>query len=206
MTRCNCLKCFRVVAACIHDNPSLDSSPYKDRFHCWPGLMLMIRIILFIALTANTKHDPRLSALFVGVTAVPLALFSFRGVYKNKLLNLHETAINVNIVVFVLWSFFNYSACGSKTQFTKQQQATAYTMISVFYILFMAVLVYHISKKLTDLGVPRYLFNVLRRQGELANDHGEIERRERQGSACAPVPAQPPTVTFLELREPLLTD
>ena len=79
-------------------------------------------------------------------------------------------------------------------------------MISVFYILFMAVLIYHISKKLTDLGVPHYLFNLCRRRGELANDNAELEGRERQGSGCASVPAQPPTVTFLELREPLLTD
>ena len=188
--------------------PLLDAfqGPYKDRFHWWPGLILIIRIILFIALTANTKHDPRLSALFVCVTVLPLALFSFRGVYKNKLLNLHETTMNVNMIVFVLWSFFNYSASGSKTQFTKQQQATAYTMISLFYIQFMPVLVYHISKKLMDLGVPRYLFNVLRRQGETSNDGGEMELRERQGSGCAPVPVQPPTVTFLEVREPLLTD
>ena len=188
--------------------PLLDAfqGPYKDRFHWWPGLMLMIRIILFIALTANTKHDPRLSVVFVGVTVLPLALFSFRGVYKNKLLNLHETVMNINMIVFVLWSFFNYSACGSKTQFTKQQQATAYITISLFYIQFMAVLVYHIRKKVTDLGVPQYLFNVLRRQGETINDGREIEGRERQGSGCAPVPAQPPTVTFLELREPLLTD
>ena len=199
---------YRMVRLVQRLKPLLDAfqGPYKDRFHWWPGLMLMIRIILFVALTANTKHDPRLSALFVGVTVLPLALFSFRGVYKNKQLNLHETAINVNMVVFVLWSLFNYSASGSKTQFTKQQQATAYTMISLFYIQFMAVLVYHISKKLTDLGVPRCLFNLCTRQGELANDRGEIEGRERQGSGCAPEPAQPPSITFLELREPLLTD
>ena len=165
--------------------------------------MLVIRIILFIALTANTKHDPRLSALFVGVTALPLALLSAAGVYKNKLVNLHETALNINMAVFVLWSLFNYSACGSTTQFTKQQQATAYTMISIFYVLFMAVLVYHISKKLTDLGIPQYFFHLLRRQDQIANDDGEIEL---QGSGCGPVPAQPPTVTFVELREPLLTD
>ena len=199
----------RIVRLVQRLKPLLDAfqGPYKDRFHWWPGLMLFIRIILFIALTANTTHDPRLSALFVGVTTFPLALFSFRGVYKNKLLNLNDTAININMVVFILWSLFNYSACASKTQFTKQQQATAYTMISVFYILFMAVLVYHICKKLTDLGVPHYVYNLCRRQGEMPNDGGEIEVTERRrGSACAPVPAQPPTVTFVELREPLLTD
>ena len=169
--------------------------------------MLVVRIILFIALTVNTTHDPRLSALFVDMTALLLALFSFRGVYKNLLLNLHETAVNINMAVFVLWSLFNYSACASKTQFTEQQQATAYTMISIFYIQFMAVLVYHISKKLRDLGVLHYVFNLCRRQGEMPNDGREIEVRERRrGSACAPVPAQPPTVTFVELREPLLTD
>ena len=82
--------------------------------------------------------------------------------------------MNINMIVFILWALFNYSACASKTQFTKQQQATAYTMISVFYIQFMAVLIYHISKKLTDLGVPHYLFNLCRRRGELAKDDGEI--------------------------------
>ena len=171
--------------------------------------MLVIRIILFIVLTANTKHDPRLSALFVGVAALsmfPLALLSPGGVYKNKLLNLYETALNINMVLFVLWSLFNYTSYGGKTQFIKQQQATAYTMISIFYVLFIAVLVYHISKKLTDLGIPQYLLNPFRRRGETTNDDGEIELRERQGSSCAPVPAQPPTVTFVELREPLLTD
>ena len=200
---------YRIVRLVQRLKPLLDAfqGPYKDRFHWWPGLMLLIRIILFIALTANTTHDPRLSALFVGVTAFPLALFSFHGVYKNKLLNLNETAMNINMVVFILWSFFNYSACASKTQFTKQQQATAYTMISVFYVLFMAVLIYHICKKLTDLGVPHYVYNLCQRQGEMPNDGGEIEVTERRrGSACAPVPAQPPTVTFVELREPLLTD
>ena len=79
-------------------------------------------------------------------------------------------------------------------------------MISIFYVLFMAVLVYYISKKLLDLGIPQYLFNPLKRREEIANDGGEMELRERQGSECAPVPAQPPTVTFVELREPLLTD
>ena len=199
---------YRMVRLVQRLKPLLDAfqGPYKDRFHCWPGLMLVIRIMLFIALTANTKNDPRLSALFVGVTALPLALFSFRGVYKNKLLNFHETAINVNMIVFVLWSLFNYSASGSKTQFTKQQQATAYITISLSYIQFTAVLVYHICKKLTDLGVPHYLFNVFRRQSETTNDGREMELRERQCSGCAPLPARPPTVTFVELREPLLTD
>ena len=79
-------------------------------------------------------------------------------------------------------------------------------MISIFYVLFAAVLVYHISKKLIDLGIPQRLVNLLRRQGKIANDGGEMELRERQGSGCAPVPARPPTVTFVELREPLLTD
>ena len=189
--------------------PVLDAfqGPYKDQFHWWPGLMLVIRIILFVALTANTKHDPRLSALFVGLTVLPLALFSFRGVYKNKLLNLHETALKINMVVFVLWSLFNYSSYGSKTQYAKQQQATAYTMISIFYVLFMAVLVYHINKKLSDLGIPQYLSHLLKRRSKTTtNDGGEMELRDRQDSACDPVPAQVPTVTFVELREPLLTN
>ena len=76
-------------------------------------------------------------------------------------------------------------------------------MISIFYVQLVIVLVYHISKKLKGLGIPQYLFNLFRRRKEIANVGGEIDL---QGSGCAPVPAQPPTVTFVELREPLLTD
>ena len=69
---------YRIVRLVQRVKPLLDAfhGPYKDRFHRWPGLMLVIRIVLFIALTANTKHDPRLSALFVGVTALPLVVLS----------------------------------------------------------------------------------------------------------------------------------
>ena len=110
--------------------------------------------------------------------------------------------MNMNMTVFVLWSLFNYSARGSNTQFTKQQQAIAYTMISIFYVLFMAVLVYHISKKLTDLGVPQCLFNLCQRRGELVNDNEELEGRERQGSGCAPVPANLPLLHFWSCESP----
>ena len=135
-----------------------------------------------------------------------LALLSYGGVYKNKLLNLHETALNINMAVIVLWSFFNYSACGSKTQLQKQQQVTAYTLISIFYVQFATVLVYHISNKLTDLGIQQYLFHLLRRQGNITNDCVVTDVGEIENSGCGPVSAQPPTVTFVELREPLLTD
>ena len=111
----------RTVTLVQRLKPLLDDfqGPYKDRFHWWPGLMLVIRIVLFITLTANTKHDPRVdsvSYLWVHVTALPLAILSYGGVYKNKLLNLHETALNINVVIFVLWSFSNYSGNGSKTK------------------------------------------------------------------------------------------
>ena len=68
---------YRMVRLVQRLKPLLDAfqGPYKDRFHWWPGLMLIIRIILFVVLTANTKHDPRLSALFVGVAAA-LLMFS----------------------------------------------------------------------------------------------------------------------------------
>ena len=83
------------------------------------------------------------------------------------------------MVVFALCTLFNYSSYGSKTQFTKQQQATAHSMINIFYGLFMAVLVYRISKKLTDLGIPQYLFNSLKKRDETANDDGKTELRDR---------------------------
>ena len=64
--------------------------------------MLVIRIILFIALTANTKHDPKLSALFVGVTALPLVLLSCGEmvIVKHLILACSSLMINFNSAYF----------------------------------------------------------------------------------------------------------
>ena len=206
---------YRVVRLIQRLKPILDAfqGPYKDKFRWWPGLMLVVRIILFIALTANTTHDPRLSVLLVALAVfalIPVGLIWFGGVYKNKLLITLETALNSSLLIFAMWSLFNYSAYGNKAELSKHQQAAAYTMISIFYALLMGVLFYHIAKKLTDLGIPDYLMNFIRRRhGQQGDGEGEeIEMRGRQDSGCAPV-AQPPTVSVVdlrELREPLLTD
>ena len=206
---------YRVVRLIQRLKPVLDAfqGPYKDKFRWWPGLMLVVRIILFIALTANTTHDPRLSVLLVALavsTLIPVGLIWFGGVYKNRVLITLETATNFNLLIFAVWSQFNYSAYGNKAELSNHQQAAAYTMISIFYALLMGVLFYHIAKKLTDLGIPDYLRNVIRRHREQeGGGEGEgIEMRGRQDSGCAPV-AGPPTVTVVdlrELREPLLTD
>ena len=206
---------YRVVRLIQRLKPVLDAfqGPYKDKFRWWPGLMLVVRIILFIALTSNTTHDPRLSVLLVALavsTLIPVGLIWFGGVYKNRVLITLETALNFNLLVFAVWSQFNYNAYWNKAELSKHQQAAAYTMISIFYALLMGVLFYHIAKKLTDLDIPDYIMNVIRRHRELQGDGEgeEIEMRGRQDSGCAPV-AQPPTVSVVdlrELREPLLTD
>ena len=206
---------YRVVRLVQRLKPILDAfqGPYKDKFRWWPGLMLVVRIILFIALTSNTTHDPRWSVLLVALAVcalIPVGLIWSGGVYKNKLLTPLETALNSNLLVFAVWSLFTYSAYGNKAELSKHQQAAAYTMISIFYALLMGVIFYHIAKKLTDLGIPEYLMNFIRRcHGPQADSEGEeIEMRGRHDSGCAPVPP-PPTVTFVdlrELREPLLTD
>ena len=203
---------YRVVRLVQRLKPILDAfqGPYKDKFRWWPGLMLVVRIILFIALTANTTHNPRLSVLLVALvvsTLIPVGLIWFGGVYKHNILITLETALNSNLLVFTMWSLFNYSAYGNKTELSKHQEAAAYTMISIFYALLTTVLFNHIARKLTDLGITDYLLNPIRGCHEPQGDGEgeEIEMRGRQDSGCAPV-ARPPTVTFVDLREPLLTD
>ena len=81
--------------------------------------MLVVRIILFIALTANTTHDPRLSVLLVALAVFVLIIVSLiwsGGVYKNRLLITHETALNSNLLLFAMWSLFNYSAYLNKAE------------------------------------------------------------------------------------------
>ena len=60
-------------SAVVNLKPLLDAyqGPYKDRFHYWTGMMLVICIALFIVFASNTLGDPQVNLL-----AITVALFA----------------------------------------------------------------------------------------------------------------------------------
>ena len=90
--------------------PLLDAymGPYKDRFRCWTGLMLLLRVFLFTTFAGNALGDPRINLLTISATIISLFCFcSYHGrIYKKDFLNFLELFYILNLGILVLATNF----------------------------------------------------------------------------------------------------
>ena len=77
------------------------TGPYKDKHCYWTGLLLLVRIGLFIVFSTNTSGDPAINLLAIIVVIICLfvCLATFGGVYKIWLLNLLEYCSLLNLII-----------------------------------------------------------------------------------------------------------
>ena len=75
--------------------------PYKDRYQFWTGLLLVVRVLLFLAFAFNSSGNPAFNLLLIVIVAISLlcALVVFQGVYKSRIQDILEASFLVNISV-----------------------------------------------------------------------------------------------------------
>ena len=185
--------------------PLLDAyqAPYKDRFRFWTGLMLVVRSILLVGFGLNILGDPNLNHLLT--VTVLSTLFSCTWitgvVYKNRALNILETSFVLNLLILSGWTVYNrHASIGDSND---GQTALVCTSIGVAFITFICIIFYHtyLYFKSTKLHQCFKRHTIKR---EVRREMGEVEGSGE--SAVDAPPHRPPTVTVIELREPLLTD
>ena len=82
--------------------PLLDAytGPYKDKYHFWTGLLLLVRVFLFISFAFNLTVGPTLNfALIIAVSTLLLTTIQ-TGIYRNQVLGLLESSMYVNLILF----------------------------------------------------------------------------------------------------------
>ena len=116
-------------------------APYTPMNRYWTGLLLFVRVIIFVASTANVSGDPSLNLLIIGsgITGV-LVLMKFVSVssqvYKKWQIEFIEVVCYVNIILLCLAIFF------SKNDRMKAQAINF--SVSITFILLVSILLYHI--------------------------------------------------------------
>ena len=100
---------------------------------------------------------------------------------------------------------FNHSVYTGEVELHKRQKVTIYIMIGIMYSLLTVILTYNVIKSLRVMsGLTSVLNDLKRRQNNQAANVEEIELRDRP--EAVPRVVRAPTVTVIDLREPLLTD
>ena len=165
--------------------------------------MLVVRSILLVGFGMNILGDPNINHLLT--VTVLSTLFSCTWitgiVYKNRALNILETSFVLNLLILSGWTVYNRQA--SYRDSGDRQTALVCTSTGVAFITFICIIFYHTyfylkSTKLTQCFKRNTIKREVRR--EMGAVEGSVE------SAVDAPPPRPPTVTVIELREPLLTD
>ena len=181
------------------------TGPYKIKHRYWTGLLLLIRVCLFLCFSFNISGNPLINMLAISVSMS--CLFAYLsligGVYKKWWLNLVETAFVLNLLILSIATFYQINAIISIKPIT-------YVSIGITMALFTAIVLYHIvikvlgtnqgQKLLVNARKLQYHLLKLRRsnhgiQSGLGTDHTGSHGSETKDKV---------TYSVVQLEEPLL--
>ena len=116
-------------------------APYNSRHRYWTGLLLLVRVILYITASVTMFSSPE-SLLLITILLIGGLLF-FKGVlrmgvYKNVIVDVVETLLYFNLLAFAALSMYDQKPN------TVKQTAVAYVSVFTTVILLAGSIVYHI--------------------------------------------------------------
>ena len=158
-------------------------APYAFEQRYWTGLLLLVRVLLYIVSAANITGDPRMAlvstAIVVGCLPALKGILE-RKIYKKWVVDISELFIYINIVTFTTLTLYTFD--GSKTQ-----RAIAYTSVTITFTLLVAVIMYHIIHYTGLLSMLKVKY--LAHKMNLPNNYHRIQ-----------------TGTPVEINQPLITE
>ena len=184
-------------------------APYTPRNRYWTGLLLFVRVILYIASAANVSGDPKINLLTIGSVITGVLLISkLVGigdcVYKKWSIEILEVASYVNLLLLSLATFFSLGNI-------RARKAVTNTSVSIMFLLLLCVLFYHVY---TELIMKQWKkanhqtqLSVAIEQFEGISDHSESFQMSSTTSTVVDAPKKIQSTNYAtnnELREALL--
>ena len=120
-------------------------APYNFQHRYWTGLLLIVRVILYL-LIAVVSSSPGVSLLSIGVVTGFLLLYKallHNRVYKKWPIELLELTCYFNILILSFSKLFVLLAV-----MKRNRMVPAYLSVSVTFVLFLAVIIYHLITEL----------------------------------------------------------
>ena len=117
-------------------------APYKAKHRYWPGLLLMLRLVLLLVFSLNFQQNTSINllAILVGTATLHFWAWGSGGVYRNWCLNVLEGSFVLNLIILAAATYHVNQSGGN-------QLAAGYTSVSITLVTFIGILAYHIFKQ-----------------------------------------------------------
>ena len=172
--------------------------PYTAQHRYWTGLLLIIRIILYLVAATNVCNDPTVALttiIFTVVFIFALRLFFGSRVYEKWPVDMLETFFCLNILLFATFTWYCLDNPESK------KEAPAYTSVTITIITLLLIILYH---------VYTYIFTSLLSKvkkiklGRVDHVDGPVNAGDDETKPLLrPTPVEP-TSSVVELHQPCL--
>ena len=175
------------------------TGPYKIKHRYWTGLLLLIRVCLFLVFSLNTIGNPMINLLAICITmSCLLAYLSLiGGVYKQWWLNVIEIAFVLNLLILSSGSFYQINTGNSI-------KPIIYTSAGITFTLFICTLIYHLILKVTKTKIGQTIESKLTDYLRLFTKLKSGSQNELKCNQIRFKPKDEVTYSEVKLEEPLL--
>ena len=115
--------------------------PYTPKYHFWTGLLLIVRVVLYLVSAVNVSNDPTIALTAISFTVCCIfTLREFIGsrMYRRWPLDVLETFFYLNILSFAIFTWYTLDKSNSK------QAAAANTSVIITFIVLLPIILYHV--------------------------------------------------------------
>ena len=126
----------------------LDSyhGPYRVKHRYWPGLLLLLRVILFPPVAFAHSYDGSVNLLAVSTVVIAILTWAWMagGIYKNRWLDVLEASIMLNLGILTAATYYyKMHANGSPVY-------VSLTSLGVVFLTFIGIMAYHVHLTLKN--------------------------------------------------------
>ena len=192
--------------------PLLDAhqAPYKPKYRYWTGLLLLVRVVLFIVFSVNFHEQPIKNLLATAITTTCLLAVSSQGIYTKWYLNILEVFFLLNLNTVAVATLYEQWLALTEVQSSATEvnsyrlSAIVYTSIGLALVAFIGIVLYHIFQQTAVIWRRKVLPKLLQWKAKLGHS-GQLDSTElhtqNQGQAEEKIF---PSTTYIEIREPLI--
>ena len=112
--------------------------PYTPKHRYWTGLLLIVRVVLYLVAATNVSNDPAIALTAISFTVCyifALRLFFGSRLYRKWPVDVLETFFYLNILSFVIFTWYSLD---------KPREAAAYTSVIITFIVLLLIVLYHV--------------------------------------------------------------
>ena len=193
---------YRILVWVNRLMPLFDSyvGPYKFNHYYWTGLLLLARVTVLLVLSLNQSNNPTHNFTAIGcIIFTLLAYLSYiGGVYKNKIINMMEIIMMLNLGLLSIGILYSLQMDGHGS-------VVICTSVGITFTFFVSVVLFHTWREITSTQIGQSIKSLIIRKCHYRRIFQTIVTDNNQDNIKFNE-VKTITHTSLELDEPLLTN